>query len=64
MKSLTEDKMKAKAKRHYELDLMRWEGIVKLPDGKIYGTGILRPSQKQAQQDAEQMKEELEKGQR
>jgi hypothetical protein len=56
--------MEAKTKRHWENELMRWEGIVKLPDGKTYETGILRPSKKQAQQDAERLREEFEQGQR
>jgi len=54
--------MKAKAKRHWEHELMRWEGIVKLPHGGVYETGALRASRKQALQDAVRLKEDIQNG--
>ncbi len=55
--------MKTEAKRHWEHDLMRWEGIVTLPYGRVYGVGILRVSKEQALQDAERLKKDLQNGQ-
>jgi ABC-type arginine transport system ATPase subunit len=52
--------MKAKAKRHYELDLMRWEGIVSDENGNEIPCGVLRTSRKQALQDAKNMIKRLE----
>lgn len=51
--------MKVEAKRHWEHDLMRWEGIVTLSHGEMYETGVLRASRGQALQDAERLKKNL-----
>lgn len=55
-------KYKCIADRHWELDLMRWEGLVIDPNDVEHKTGIIRTTKKQALQDAERLAEELQNG--
>lgn len=55
-------KIKCNADRRWELDLVRWEGVIIKPDGERIGTGLMRIEKRDALQDAKRMAEELEHG--
>jgi len=55
-------KIKCRAERRWDFDLVRWEGIIITPNGERIGTGFLRIEKRIALQDARRMAEELEHG--
>jgi hypothetical protein len=55
-------KYKCTTERQWEMDLQRWEGIVIDPEGKVFHTGYLRVTKKDALQDAKRLAEELQNG--